>query len=370
MPVSAPSHPAARTEVEPLFRPATLGPLALPHRLVMAPMTRNRADEGNVPSELALEYYRQRASAAFIVTEASQVSPEGVGYPRTPGIHSDEQVEGWRRVTDAVHAEGGRIVLQLWHVGRISHPVFHGGDLPVAPSAIRPEGSVFTHEGMKELVTPRALETDEVARVVKDFRRGAERAREAGFDGVEVHGANGYLLDQFLRDGSNRRTDRYGGSIENRMRFPLEVVDAVADVWGPERVGVRISPLGGFNDMSDSDPQALFAAFAGALGARGVGYLHIIRDDAFQGEPVSFDPLSLGAAFGGAVVAASGYDAEEGARAIDAGRADFVAFGRPFLANPDLPRRFAEGADLNRPDPDTFYGGGAEGYVDYPFLEG
>lgn len=358
------------TAVEPLFQPATLGPLNLANRMVMAPMTRNRAAEGRVPSELAVEYYRQRASAGLIVTEGSQVSPEGVGYPDTPGIHTEAQVEGWRRITDAVHAEGGRIFLQLWHVGRISHPVFHDGARPVAPSAVQPEGSVFTHEGMKEFVTPRALETDEIVRVVADFRHGAEMAREAGFDGVEIHGANGYLIDQFLRDGANRRTDRYGGSVENRLRFPLEVVDAVVDVWGADRVGIRISPLGGFNDMSDSDPQALFAAFSGALGARKLAYLHIIRDDAFGGEPVSFDPLALGAVFGGPVIAASGYDAEEGARDIEEGRADFIAYGRAFLANPDLPRRFAEDAGLNEPDPDTFYGGGAEGYVDYPTLEG
>jgi len=359
-----------RTEVEPLFRPTLLGPLTLPHRIVMAPMTRNRADEGNVPSELARRYYEQRAGAALIVTEATQVSPEGVGYPHTPGIHDEAQVEGWRRITQAVHGRGGHIFLQLWHVGRISHPVFHDGALPVAPSAIRPEGSVFTHEGMKEFVEPRALETDEVVRVVEDFRRGAELAKRAGFDGVEIHGANGYLIDQFLRDGVNRRTDRYGGSVENRMRFPLEVVDAVADVWGAERVGIRVSPLGGFNDMADSEPQVLFGAFARELGQRGLAYLHIITDNAFEGEPVSFDPLSLGEVFDGTVVAASGYDAESGAREIEAGRADLVAYGRAFLANPDLPLRFARGAELNEPDPDTFYGGGAEGYVDYPALAG
>jgi N-ethylmaleimide reductase len=361
--------PEPRALVEPLFHPFVLGSLVLPHRVVMAPMTRNRAGEGNVPSDLAVEYYRQRASAALIVTEATQVSPEGVGYPDTPGIHTDAQVEGWRRVTDAVHAEGGRIFLQLWHVGRISHPLYHGGEPPVAPSAIRPEGSVFTAEGMKEFVEPRALETGEIPRVVEDFRRGAERARDAGFDGVEVHAANGYLLDQFLRDGTNRRSDRYGGSIENRMRFPLEVVDAAVDVWGGDRVGVRVSPLGGFNDMSDSNPRALFTEFARMLGRRGVAYLHVITDNAFEGEPVSFDPLSLAEPFGGAVIAAAGYDAESGAVEVARNQAHLVAYGRAFLANPDLPRRFAEDAELNDPDPDTFYGGGAEGYVDYPALD-
>lgn len=359
-----------RAGVDALFRPVTVGALELPHRMVMAPMTRNRADDGNVPSELAVEYYRQRASAALVITEASQVSPEGVGYPRTPGIHTDAQVEGWRRVTEAVHAEGGRIALQLWHVGRVSHPVFHDGALPVAPSAVRPEGSVVTHEGRKDFVTPRALETDEVARVVEDFRLGARRAQEAGFDAVEIHAANGYLLDQFLRDGSNRRADRYGGSVENRLRFPLEVVDAVADEWGADRLGVRVSPLSAFNDMRDSDPQALFAAFAAELGDRGLAWLHVIRDDAFAEEPGSFDPLVLGEVFDGALVAASGYDAREGARAVEEGRADLVAYGRAFLANPDLPRRFREAAALNEPDRASFYGGGAEGYVDYPFLEG
>ncbi len=365
----SPTATEPRTGVDALFRPVTVGALELPHRMVMAPMTRNRAAEGNVPSELAVEYYRQRASAALIVTEGSQVSSEGVGYPATPGIHTDAQVEGWRKVTDAVHAEGGRIALQLWHVGRISHPVFHGGDLPVAPSAVRPEGSVFTHEGEKDFVTPRALETDEVARVVEDFRLAARRAREAGFDAVEIHGANGYLLDQFLRDGSNRRTDRYGGSVENRLRFPLEVVDAVVEEWGADRVGVRIPPLGAFNDMRDSDPQTVFAAFAEELGRRELAYLHVIRDDAFAEEPVSFDPLVLGEVFGGTLIAASGYDAEEAARAIEEGPADLVAFGRSFLANPDLPRRAREGAGLNEPDPASFYGGEAEGYVDYPFLD-
>ncbi|MEX2465429.1 MAG: alkene reductase [Gemmatimonadota bacterium] len=357
-----------RAAVAPLFRPLTLGALKLPHRIVMSPMTRNRAGEGNVPTDLSREYYRQRASAALIVTEASQVSAEGVGYPSTPGIHSDDQVEGWRAVTDAVHAEGGRIYLQLWHVGRISHPVFHDGALPVAPSAIRPEGSTFTTEGMKDFVTPRALDTDEIPRIVEDFRRGAQRAQDAGFDGVEIHGANGYLLDQFLRDRTNQRTDRYGGSVEKRMRFPLAVVDAVVEVWGADRVGFRVSPLGAFNDMSDSNPEALFGALAKELGRRGLAYLHVIVDDAFEGDPRSFDPLSLGELFGGAVIAASGFDAERGARVIEAGRADAIAFGRAFLANPDLPRRIREAAELNEPDPDTFYGGGAEGYVDYPAL--
>jgi len=336
----------------------------------MAPMTRSRALGAGVPSELAREYYRQRASAALIITEATQVSPEGVGYLGTPGIHSEAQARGWRRITDAVHAERGHIFLQLWHVGRISHPSFHGGKLPVAPSSIRPAGSTLTREGPKRFVRPRPLKTAEVRRVVDDFRRAAGLAVDAGFDGVEIHAANGYLLDQFLRSGTNQRTDRYGGSVENRMRFPLMVVDAVVDVWGADRVGIRISPLSRFNDMWDSDPKTLFAAFASALGERELAYLHIVREDAFAGDPVSFDPLRLSEAFRGRIIAASGYDAVTGAREIETGRADFVAYARAFLANPDLPRRLAEGAELNQPDPDTFYSGGARGYVDYPFLEG
>ena len=355
-----------RAEVEALFRPATFGSRSLPHRIVMAPMTRSRAGEGNVVTDLTREYYRQRASAALIITEATQVSPQGVGYPDTPGIHTEAQVQAWRSVVDAVHAEGGTIVLQLWHVGRISHSMYHGGDSPVAPSAIAAEGRVFTAEGMKPFETPRALEAGEVREVVEQFRHGAKLALAAGFDGVEIHGANGYLIDQFLRDGSNQRNDRYGGSIENRMRFPLEVVDAVVNVWGADRVGVRISPLGGFNSMEDSDPEALFTAFAKALGKRGLGYLHIITDNAFADDPRSFDPLWLGSAFGGTVIAAGGFDAKAGADAIASGRADFVADGRDFIANPDLPVRYARGAEFAQPNATTFYGGGAEGSTDSP----
>jgi len=361
---------SVRPEVAALFEPTRLGPYDLDHRLVMAPMTRSRANDEHVPPDTAITYYRQRASASLIITEATHTHPEGVGYPNTPGIHTDDQVAAWRRVTDAVHEDGGRIFVQLWHVGRVSHPTYHDGERPVAPSSVRPEGSVFTSEGMKDFVEPRALTTEEVGERVAWFRRGAERALEAGFDGVEVHGANGYLLDQFLRDGVNHRTDGYGGSVENRIRFPLEVVDAVASVWGPERVGIRISPLSDFNDMSDSDPRALFAAFAQALGERELGYLHIITDDALpEDDPRSFDPLTLGDVFGGTVVAASGYDAETGAEVVEAGQADLVAYGKGFLANPDLPRRFAEGAELNVPDPDSFYGGDEHGYIDYPTLD-
>jgi N-ethylmaleimide reductase len=358
-----------RAELVPLFRPARLGSLRVPHRVAMAPMTRSRAGEGGIPSELAIEYYRQRASAAFIVTEAVQVSPEGVGYPGTPGIYTLAQADGWSRVVRAVRDAGGRIFLQLWHVGRISHPDFHGGALPVAPSVIRPAGSVRTPEGVKSFVSPRALEVHELPRLVEDFRRAAALALYAGFDGVEIHAANGYLLDQFLRDGTNRREDAYGGSIENRLRLPLEVVDAVVSVWGAHRVGIRVSPLSAANDMSDSNPRALFDALAQALRERDLAYLHVVTENGFVGELPAFDPLSLGEVFGGSVVAAGGYDAEAGARDIAAGRADFVAYARSFLANPDLPRRFADDAQLNEADPDTFFGGGAAGYVDYPSLE-
>jgi N-ethylmaleimide reductase len=357
-------------KIQSLFQPGSIGPLAVPNRMVMAPMTRSRAGEGKTVSDLTRAYYRQRASAALIITEASQVSTQGVGYPNTPGIHTDAQVAAWRAVVDDVHAAGGHIVLQLWHVGRVSHSMYHDGRAPVAPSAIAVDGEIFTAGGMKPFETPRALDASEIAEVVDDFRHGAEMARLAGFDGVEIHAANGYLIDQFLRDGANRRTDRYGGAIENRLRFPLEVVDAVTEVFGADRVGVRVSPLGGFNSMADSDPESLFRAFAGALGRRGLAYLHIITDDAFADDPRSFDQLSLGDAFGGTIIAAGGYDAESGAAEIDAGRADFVAYGRSFLANPDLPARFAQGADLNDPDPGTFYGGGSEGYTDYPVLDG
>ena len=352
-----------------LFTTFELGPYTLPHRVVMAPMTRNRAGDGNAPREMNETYYRQRASAAFIVTEASQVSPQGVGYPKTPGIHSEAQVEGWKGVVDAVHEAGGRIFLQLWHVGRISHPVFHDGERPVAPSALRPEGRTVTPEGMKDFVEPRALDTEEVPGIVEDFRRGAENALRAGFDGVEIHGANGYLIDQFLRSGSNRRDDRYGGSLENRLRFLTEVTEAVTDVWGPERVGVRLSPLSAFNSMEDADPRETFTAAARRLSELGVVYLHLVEQDDFEGDGRSFDLGALRDAFDGAYVVCGGYDRARADAVLARGAADLVAFGRLFLANPDLPRRLRERAPLNEPDPDTFYGGDEAGYVDYPTLD-
>lgn len=350
-----------------LFTPAQLGPYTLRNRFVMAPLTRNRAGAGNVPHALNATYYAQRASAGLIISEASQVSPQGVGYPGTPGVHSKEQVEGWKHVTRAVHDRGGRIFLQLWHVGRISHPSLQpNGELPVAPSAIRPAGEAFTPEGLKPFVTPRALETDEIPGIVEQYRKAAINALAAGFDGVEIHTANGYLLDQFLRDGTNRRTDRYGGSLENRVRLLLEVTDAVAGVWNPDRVGVRISPVNPFNDIADSDPQRTFEYAAARLNRFRIAYLHVVEQGA---EYQAFDFTRLREIFKGKYIANTGYTKARANRALADGHADLVAFGALFIANPDLPARFAVDAPLNEPDQATFYGGGAKGYTDYPFLE-
>ncbi|MBZ0138509.1 MAG: alkene reductase [Pseudorhodoplanes sp.] len=347
-----------------MFSPYTLGSLQLANRLVMAPMTRSRALDGNVPNPLAATYYQQRAGAGLIITEASQISPQGVGYIRTPGIHSPEQIAGWKQITAAVARAGGRIFLQLWHVGRISHPDFHGGALPVAPSAIAAGGKVFTAQGPKPMVTPRALDLPEIPGIVAQFRRSAEHAKAAGFDGVELHGANGYLLDQFTRDGTNRRTDAYGGSLANRVRLPLEVTQAVIDVWGKDRVGYRISPTGSFNVMSDSDPRATFSYLTQRLSELGIGYLHVT--DPVTG-PVRLAP-ELRRLFKGTFIVNGGYDAASARAAIRNGEADLVAFGTAFLANPDLPARIRTGAPLNTPDPSTFYAGEARGYTDYPAL--
>lgn len=348
-----------------LFDPVTIGELSLPNRVAMAPMTRNRSP-GTVPTALNAEYYRQRASAGLIITEASQVCPEGVGYPNTPGIHDDAQIDGWRQVTAAVHRAGGRIFIQLWHVGRISHPDLQpGGALPVAPSAIRPAGQAFTYEGPKDFVTPRALAAGEIPGIVEAYARAVRNARAAGFDGVEIHAANGYLVDQFLRSGSNRRDDAYGGPVENRARFLLEVVDAAAAAWAPGRVGVRLSPCGGFNSMHDDDPQATFGYAADQLGRRGLAYLHVIENL----ETIDrFDFGALKKAFGGPYMANGGYDRDRAVRAIADGRADLVSFGVPFLANPDLPERLRRDAPLNEADQATFYGGAERGYTDYPPL--
>jgi N-ethylmaleimide reductase len=355
-----------------LFTPLQVGPYRLRNRMVMAPLTRSRAGDGNVPHALNALYYAQRASAGLIISEATQVVPEGQGYIATPGIHSDAQIAGWRRVTEAVHLSGGLIYLQLWHVGRISHTDFQpGGKAPVAPSAVAAHGKTFTANGFVDLSMPRALELAELPDVVAGYRTGAANAMAAGFDGVEVHGANGYLLDQFLRTKTNRRTDAYGGSIENRMRLLLEVVDAVAAEVGADRVGVRISPENAFNDIDDSDPVALFMAVAKALSGKGLGYLHVIEGNlaARPGDPPStFDYAALKAAFGGVYMPNNGFDRARADEAIANGRADLVAFGKLFLANPDLVTRFLFDAPLNAPDDKTFYGGDHHGYTDYPLL--
>ncbi|MEW5942772.1 MAG: alkene reductase [Pseudomonadota bacterium] len=355
-----------------IFSPIQLGPYTLPNRMAMAPMTRNRAGEGNVPQPLNAEYYAQRASAGLIISEASQVSPQGVGYPATPGIHSAEQVAGWKLVTDAVHAKGGRIFLQLWHVGRISHPSLQpNGALPVAPSAIKPAGEAVTYQGMQPYQTPRALELAEIAGIIEQYRSGAKNALAAGFDGVEIHGANGYLLDQFLRDGSNHRTDAYGGSVANRARLMLEVTEAVCGVWGADRVGIRLSPLQPFNDMRDSNPEATFSHAVEQLNRFGLAYLHITemgKESPGAAGP-AFDLKVLRKIWKGVYMTNGGYDLARANAALAKDEADMVAFGVPFLANPDLPVRFAKGAPLNAPDPATFYGGSEKGYIDYPFLD-
>ena len=350
---------------ERLFQPLTAGDLVLPNRVVMAPLTRLRATlPGHVPNALMAEYYAQRASAGLIISEATPVSPWGVGYEGVPGVWTAEQTEGWKRVTRAVHERGGRIVLQIWHVGRISDPYFLDGRLPVAPSAIAPKGHVSLLRPERPYVVPRALERSEIPGVVEDFRRGAQNALEAGFDGVEIHGANGYLLDQFLQDSSNHRTDDYGGSIENRARLHLEVADAVISVWGAGRVGMHLAPRGDAHDVGDSDPAATFGYLARELGKRGLAFL-CAREHV---GPDSLGP-QLKAAFGGVYIANEGFTQESAAQALVEGWADAVAFGKAFIANPDLPERFRAGAPLNPPVPATFYGRGAEGYVDYPALE-
>jgi len=355
-----------------LFTPLQLGPLTLPNRLAMAPLTRNRSTPEGVPGPLNAEYYRQRTSAGLIITEATCIAPTAVGYPLTPGIWSADQVVGWKSVTDAVHAEGGRIFCQLWHVGRISHPSLQpNGQLPVAPSAIAPAGEAITYQGRQAFVTPRALETDELPDLVAQFRHAATQAHAAGFDGVELHAANGYLLDQFLRDGSNRRTDAYGGSVDNRARLLLEVLEAICPVWGADRVGVRLSPVQPFNDMRDSDPQGTFTRVVALLNQFGLAYLHLTEMGTETPGAAGpwFDPLELRELWQDVLMTNASYDRDRANAVLAAGRADLVAFGVPFLANPDLPARYRSGAPLNTPDPATFYGGAEKGYTDYPFLD-
>lgn len=355
-----------------LFDPIRIGAIDLANRVVMAPLTRSRAADGLVPSPMAIEYYAQRATAGLIITEATQVSPLAQGYIATPGLFTREQIAGWRKVTDEVHRRGGRIVVQLWHVGRVSHTsLLPDGEVPVAPSAIRANTKTFTADGYVDTSAPRALRIDETPGVVADFARTARNAIEAGFDGVEVHAANGYLIDQFMRDGSNHRDDAYGGSIENRTRLLHEVVQATVEAIGAERVGVRIAPVTPANDMHDSNPQALFERAVERLDALGIAYVHVIEGATGGPRDVQpFDYAVLRGKFRGAWIVNNGYDREMAEAAVREGRADAVAFGRAYIANPDLVRRLRENAPLNEPDRSTFYGGGAEGYIDYPSLDG
>ena len=346
-----------------LLSPVQIGAWELPNRVIMAPLTRIRASEGRVPNAMMAEYYAQRVSAGLIISEATSVTPMGVGYPNTPGIWSDDQVEGWKLVTKAVHDAGGRIILQLWHVGRVSDPIYLDGELPVAPSAIAPSGHVSLIRPEKPFVTPRALELDEIPPIIEAFRKGAENAKAAGFDGVEIHGANGYLLDQFLQDSTNLRTDEYGGSIENRGRLMLEVVDAVTGVWGADRVGLHLAPRCDAHGMGDSDPSATFGYIARETGRRKLAFLFAREGK----EEPRIGPM-MKETFGGPFIANQGLTQEDGEAMIEAGEADAISWGQQFIANPDLPRRFEEGAELNEPNPETFYGEGPVGYTDYPSL--
>ncbi|PZU19164.1 MAG: alkene reductase [Shinella sp.] len=350
-----------------LFEPYALGGITLANRVVMAPLTRNRAAEGLVPSELAAEYYAQRASAGLIVTEATQVSRQAQGYQDTPGIYTEAQIDGWRKVAAAVHEKGGRIVMQLWHVGRVSHVDLLGGEAPVAPSAIRAATKTFVNNGFADVSEPRALELDELPGIVDDFRKAAANAIKAGFDGVEVHGANGYLLEQFAKDGANVRTDAYGGSVENRARLMLEVTAAVAEEIGAERTGIRLSPVSPANGISSSDPQAQYDYIVDQLEALGIAYIHVVEGATGGPRDVApFDYASLRRRFSRTYIANNGYDLEVATSNVEEGKADLIAFGRPFIANPDLVERLQSGAPLSEMNPATLYGGGAAGYTDYP----
>jgi 2,4-dienoyl-CoA reductase-like NADH-dependent reductase (Old Yellow Enzyme family) len=346
-----------------LFDPIKVGALEWPNRIVMAPLTRARASEGRVPNALMAEHYVQRASAGLILSEATSVTPMGVGYADTPGIWSDEQVEGWKIVTDAVHKAGGRIFLQLWHVGRISDPSFLNGELPVAPSAVKPAGHVSLLRPMRDYVTPRALETDEIPGIVAAYRKGAENAKKAGFDGVEVHGANGYLLDQFLQSSTNQRTDAYGGSVENRARLMLEVTDACIEVWGADRVGMHLAPGGDQHDLSDANPAETFGYVARELGKRKIAFIFTREADS----PNALGPM-IKKEFGGVWIANQQLTKQRAEELVSSGTADAVSWGQLFIANPDLPKRLQLDAPLNKPVPETFYAKGSTGYTDYPAL--
>ena len=354
-----------------LLQSLKLGALTLPNRMIMAPLTRGRATLEGVPTALMTEYYTQRASAGLIIAEATAISKRGYGWVQAPGIFTAAHVKGWQAVTSSVHQAGGRMFLQLWHMGRVSHPDFQEGQLPVAPSAIAVQGEASTYQGKKKYVTPHALSIDEIKATVEDYKKGAQLAKEAGFDGVEIHGANGYLIDEFLRDGSNKRTDNYGGSAENRARFLTEVTEAVVGVWGAERVGVRLSPRNPYNDMNDSDPFKTFGTTAEKLNAYGLAYLHAMEPlpghmRAAEGERVT---PALRKIFKGVLIANGGYTKELGEKALQQNEVDAIAYGTLFIANPDLPARFKANAPLNTPDMPTFYTHEAKGYTDYPFLK-
>lgn len=348
-----------------LFDQLRVGALTLPNRIIMAPLTRARAGLERVPNALMEEYYTQRATAGLIISEATSVTPMGVGYAHTPGIWNAAQIDGWKKITEAVHRAGGRMFLQLWHVGRISDPIFLNGELPLAPSAIAAEGHVKLLRPMKNYVTPRALETNEIADIIEAFRKGSENAKSAGFDGVEIHGANGYLLDQFLQDGSNKRTDQYGGTLENRARLMLEIADAVIGVWGADRVGMHLAPRGDSHDMKDSHRLETFTYVAEALGKRKIAFI-------CSREHTGLDSMGprLKKAFGGVYISNEKFTKDSAEEAIKLGETDAVAFGVPFIANPDLVERFKKNFPLNPADPSTFYDSGAKGYVDYPFYRG
>jgi N-ethylmaleimide reductase len=368
-----PNSNADTSAASDLFQPYTMGSLPLANRIVMAPLTRSRAGAGDVPTPLMATYYAQRASAGLIISEASQISPQGKGYIQTPGIYSAEQITGWKQITDAVHAQGGKIVIQLWHVGRISHPALQeGGALPVAPSAVTPQGWVFTGQGQEDMLTPRALELAELPGIVADYRRAAQNALAAGFDGIEIHSANGYLLDQFLRDKTNLRTDSYGGSIANRARLLLEVTDAILEVCDKDRLGVRLSPLSAVNDIDDSHPEPLFTYVVQELANRDIGFLHIVEGmtggPRIPGKSTDFDLNQLRALFPNTYMANNGYTREMAIEARASHRADLIAFGKAFIANPDLLERLRSNTALNALDVATLYGGDEHGYTDYPFL--
>lgn len=352
-----------------LFSPVTLGSIELSNRMVMAPLTRNRSSMEGVPQDMNVTYYEQRATAGLIITEATPISPMGHGYPLLPGIYTDAQIVGWKKVTDAVHAKGGKIVIQLWHVGRISHPSLLNGETPVAPSAVKPAGKAFTFNGLVDYVEPRALDASELPGIVADYVQASKNAMKAGFDGVEIHSANGYLLDQFLRDGSNKRSDIYGGSIENRARFLMEVTKAVVDAIGSDKVGLRLSPVNPFNDMKDSNPQAVFNYVTAQLNQFNLAYLHVVEGGIHGGgvaDPFDFDAMRK--LCKSPYMANLSYDKARGNAAIANGHADAVAYGVPFIANPDLVERFRKDAPLNEADSTSFYGGTEKGYTDYPTL--